>query len=348
MTVTIEGRRIGPGERAFLIAELSANHDGDLDQALRLVDLAADAGWDAFKLQTYTADSLTVPSDHPSTRVDPVWGQPTLYELYRHAAMPMAFHAPLFARARERGMVPFTSVYDPMDLPFTEDLGCPLYKIASFEMTFDDLLVEIAGTGKPVIMSTGMANLPEVEHALDTLDRAGSGPVILLHCVSAYPTPLGQANLAAMDQLRARFGRPVGFSDHTIGSEAAIFAAAMGAVAIEKHITDDPMRDGPDHRFSATPEVMRRIAEGAAAAALARGTGEKATSAVEAGNKAVGRRSAFALRDLKAGDIVGEGDFRFVRPGAGIPPTEKHLLVGHRLRRDVPKGHPIPHDAVEP
>lgn len=347
MTLTLDGKKIGETEKSFLIAELSANHDGDLDQALALVDLAADAGWDAFKLQTYSADSLTVNSNHPSLAVDKVWGHTNLYELYQSAAMPMEFHAPLFERARARGMLPFTSVYDPMDLPFTEDLGCALYKIASFEMTFDDLLIEIAGTGKPVIMSTGMAELAEVDHALNVLARANAGDVILLHCVSAYPTPFEEINLTAMDALRARFGRMVGFSDHTVGSRAAVLAAAMGAVAIEKHITNDPTRTGPDHRFSATPDVLADIAAGVSEAAIARGTGKKGTSSSEQVSKAVGRRSAFSLRDLRAGEIVTEADFRFVRPGAGIPPNDKGAVLGRRLVRDVPNGHPITYDDVE-
>ncbi len=347
MTLTVEGKRIGAQEKSFLIAELSANHDGDLDQALALVDLAADAGWDAFKLQTYTADTLTVNSTHPSLAVDPVWGFTNLYELYQNAAMPMEFHAPLFQRVRERGMLPFTSVYDPMDLPFAEDLGCSIYKIASFEMTFDDLLVEIAQTGKPIIMSTGMAELKEVDHAINVLTKANAGEVILLHCVSAYPTPFEEVNLTAMDALRARYGKLVGFSDHTIGAQASILAAAMGAVAIEKHITNDTTRKGPDHRFSATPDVLAEIATGVEAAAIARGNGQKHTSGSEEVSKAVGRRSAFSLRDLKAGEVLEQTDFRFVRPGAGIPPNDKDAVMGARLLRDIPKGHPITYDAVE-
>ena len=346
MTVQVEGKRIGQGERAFLIAELSANHDGDLEQALALVDCAADAGWDAFKLQTYTADSLTVNSTHPALAVDPVWGHTNLYALYQSAAMPMAFHKPLFDRARARGMVPFTSVYDPRDLPFAEDLGCALYKIASFELTFDDLLAEIAATRKPVIISTGMAELAEVEHALNVLSRHGGAEIVLLHCVSAYPTPIEQVNLLAMDTLRQRFGRLVGFSDHTIGAQAAVMAATMGAVAIEKHVTNDPARPGPDHRFSATPDVLRAIAEGVALAHIARGSGEKRTADLEQTNKAVGRRSAFALRDLRAGQVLGAQDFRFVRPGAGIPPNDKGAVLGATLVRDVAQGHPITYQDV--
>lgn len=346
MNLNIEGRKIGPDHQSFLIAELSANHDRDLDQALALVDAAAAAGWHSVKFQTYTADSLTLNSDHPSMQVDPIWGATNLYELYRDAAMPMEFNQPLFARAREKGVVPFTSIYDPRDLDVVEDLDCPLYKIASFEMTFDDLLIAIAGTGKPVIMSTGMANLNEVDHALEVLTRAGAGPVILLHCVSAYPTPHEAMNLRAIDTLRARYGEMIGLSDHSTGAQAAVAAAAMGAVAIEKHITNDPTRPGPDHRFSATPETLREIAVGTAAVHQMRGGGEKTTAELEMGNKALGRRSAFALRDLQEGHTISSADFRFVRPGVGIPPTDAAALDGKRLVRMVPFGHPITYEDI--
>lgn len=344
MTLTIEGKTVGPAEKTLLIAEISANHDRDLDQALALVDIAADAGWDCLKLQTYNADSLTLPSNHPSMRIDPVWGKDTLYELYQSAGMPMEFHTPLFERARERGLLPFTSIYDPRDLEFIETLGCEIYKIASFEMTYDDLLVAVAGTGKPIILSTGMATMAEIEHALETLDKADSGEVVLLHCCSSYPAPLEQINLNAMASIGQAFGRMVGFSDHTEGVIGPLTAAAMGAVAIEKHYTNDPSRKGPDHRFSATPEVMREIAEGIAAIHKLKGSAEKHTTEAEEISKAIGRRSAFALRELPAGHVVGPQDFRFVRPSAGIPPTDKAALLGQRLGRPVKRGHPITYD----
>ena len=346
MTLTLENKTIGPDAPPLLIAEISANHDRDLDQALALVDIAADAGWDALKLQTYNADSLTIPSRHPSIRIDPIWGKDTLYELYQSAGMPMAFHAPLFARARQRGLLPFTSIYDPRDLDFIESLGCAVYKIASFEMTFDDLLTAVAGTGKPIILSTGMAVMDEVAHALNVLDKGNSGPVVLLHCCSSYPAPLDQINLRAMTAMGDAFGRMVGFSDHTIGSRGPLAAAAMGAVAIEKHFTNDPARPGPDHRFSATPAVMAEIAAGVAEIHAARGSGLKGTSAAEAANKATGRRSAFALRDMAVGHMIGPGDFRFVRPGAGIPANRPDLLRGATLGRAVAAGDPIMPDDI--
>lgn len=347
MGFSLQGGDVATPERPFLIAELSANHDKDLDQALRLVDAAADAGWTGFKLQTYTADSLTMDSAHPSMAIDAIWGKSNLYELYRDAAMPMEFHAPLFVHARKRGLIPFTSVYDPRDLPFAEELGCEIYKIASFELTFDDLLIEIARTGKPVILSTGMANLAEVEHALTVLRRAGAADLMLLHCVSAYPTPLEEANLSAMATLRAEFGLPVGFSDHTLGAQASVLAVAMGAVAIEKHITNDTGRVGPDHRFSATPDIMAEIAEGVRTAVAARGTGQKTTQGAESGNKSIGRRSAFAVRDLEEGAVISEADFRFIRPGAGIAANQKATLLGATLSNAVQRGEPItPEDLV--
>ncbi|WP_108483645.1 N-acetylneuraminate synthase family protein [Oceaniglobus ichthyenteri] len=341
MTLTLEGKTIDREAKPLLIAEISANHDRDLDQALALVDIAADAGWDCLKLQTYNADSLTIPSDHPSMKIDPVWGHENLYALYQSAGMPMEFHEPLFARARERGLLPFTSIYDPRDLDFIESLGCAVYKVASFEMTYDDLLRAVAGTGKPLILSTGMATMDEVAHALEVLDTANSGPVVLLHCCSSYPAPLDQINLRAMTAMGDVFRRMVGFSDHTIGSRGPLAAAAMGAVAIEKHFTNDPTRKGPDHRFSATPDVMTEIATGVAEIHAARGTGLKQTSGAEQVNKSIGRRSAFAIRDLSKGDILTDEDFRFIRPNAGIAPTEAAKVRGATLARDVQRGHPI-------
>ena len=279
--------------------------------------------------------------------IDKVWGTTNLWDLYEGAAMPMEFHEPLFAKARDRGLLPFTSVYDPMDLEFVEALDCPVYKIASFEMTFDDLLVAVAGTKKPIILSTGMATLDEIYHALDVLDRANSGEVILLHCCSSYPAPLDQINLNAMASMRDEFGRLVGFSDHTIGSIGPLTAVAMGAVAVEKHFTNDPTRSGPDHRFSATPEIMVEIAAGVKDIHTLKGQRTKELAAAEAPQKTIGRRSSFSVRDLPADHVISEADFRFIRPNAGIPPTNKAALVGSRLRRAVPAGTPITYDDLD-
>lgn len=341
MVINVEGKEISHDARALLIAEVSANHDRDLDQAIALVDIAAETGWDCLKLQTYSAETLTMRSDHPSQTIDKVWGTTNLWDLYENAAMPMEFHKPLFDRARDKGLLPFTSIYDPMDLDFIEDLGCSIYKIASFEMTFDDLLIAVAGTKKPVILSTGMATNEEVAHALEVLDKANSGEVILLHCCSSYPAPLDQIDLNAMVAMGQRFGRLTGYSDHTIGSIGPLTAIAMGAVAIEKHFTNDPSRKGPDHRFSATPDIMVDIANGADEIHALKGNAEKSLRPAEVAQKTIGRRSAFAVRDLSAGHVLSEDDFRFIRPSAGIPPTDKAALIGARLQQDIKKGHPI-------
>jgi pseudaminic acid synthase len=345
-TITIENHLIGLDQRPLLIAEVSANHDKDLDHALALVDVAADAGWDCLKLQTYNADTLTMRSDHPSMKTDPVWGTDNLYSLYENACMPMEFHAPLFAKARDRGLMPFTSIYDPRDLDFIEGLNCPIYKIASFEMTFDDLLKCVAQTGKPIILSTGMATLEEIDHAIEVLDKNGAGPTILLHCCSSYPAPLENINLDAMLAMGAHFNNLVGFSDHTIGTVAPLTAIAMGAVAIEKHYTNDPTRVGPDHRFSATPEMMKQIADGVDDIMEMRGHSEKKSVPAEIINKAIGRRSAFASKNLSKGTILTRDNMRFIRPNAGIPANDVFGVLGKTLCRPILKGHPITYSDI--
>lgn len=344
---TIEGRKISSDVRPMLIAEISSNHDRDLDQALNLIDIAADAGWDCLKLQTYNADTLTLRSDHPSMKIDPIWGADNLYDLYTNAAMPMEFHQPLFQKARARGLMPFTTIYDPRDLDFIENLNCPLYKIASFEMTFDDLLSTTAQTGKPIILSTGMATIEEIEHALEVLNKNNAGPVILLHCCSSYPAPFNDINLNAMKAMSTQFDRLVGFSDHTIGTIAPLTAAAMGAVAIEKHFTNDTTRKGPDHRFSATPVIMAEIAKGVNDIMALRGDNTKKTTKAEFDNKAIGRRSAFALHDLHAGHVITRHDFRFIRPGVGIQANDVGKILGKALNNTVLAGHPIDYSDIK-
>ncbi|MFT6301996.1 MAG: pseudaminic acid synthase [Granulosicoccus sp.] len=339
--IQLESKVLGTNEKALLIAEVSANHDKDLDQALALVDIAADTGWDCLKLQTYSPDSLTLRSNHASMQIDAVWGKKTLYELYENACMPMDFHRPLFEKARDRGLLPFTSIYDPMDLDFIENLGCCIYKIASFELTFDALLACVAQTGKPIILSTGMATLDEVEHALEVLDKHRASLVVLLHCCSSYPAPADQINLRAMNTLGETFSRSVGYSDHTVGSMAAITAAAMGAVAIEKHFTNDITRTGPDHRFSATPDIMREISTGIEQIHELKGSAEKHTTDAELVSREKGRRSAFATRPLSAGHIITATDFRFVRPNAGIAANNSSAVIGQPLKHAVNAGHPI-------
>lgn len=341
--VEIDGRWVGEGAPAFLIAEMSANHDRDLDQALALVDIAADAGFDALKVQTYSADSLTLRSNHPSGRLDPTRGAGNLYDFYCKVAMPMEFHAPLFARARERGLVAFTTVYDPRDLDFAEDLGNPIYKIASFELSHFPLLAEVARTKRPIILSTGMATLGEVEEALEVIDRHCGGPAVLMHCCSAYPTPPEAANLDAITTLKHAFGLPVGFSDHTIGTHIALAAVMRGACAVEKHYTNDSTRAGPDHSFSATPDVLNQMVVHIRSCEAAIGDGRKLVQPAEA-ERAIRRRSIYVVRDLSPGEPIGEGDVRAVRPGAGLHPRYLSKIIGRTAKTALRAGWPLSWD----
>lgn len=345
-TVEIAGVPVGDDHPPFIVAEMAANHDRDLAQALRLVDIAARAGAHAVKLQTYTPESLTLPTAHPSARIDPVWGAATLHELYAKAAMPYEFHAPLFARAGERGLVAFSSPFDEAGVDFLERLGVPAYKVASPEIVHLPLLRRIAQTGKPVILSTGLSNIGEVEEALNTLVAAGSRQIVLLHCCSVYPADPASVNLAAMDTLRAAFGYPVGFSDHTLGIAVPIAAAALGACLIEKHFTNDPGREGPDHRFSLPGADLALMVEGIRQATRARGTGHKVMAAEESVNRAVARRSLFATADIPEGATLTRDLIAIVRPGAGLHPRELDVIVGRVARRAIPAGWPITWDDV--
>jgi len=340
----IAGRAIGSGEPAFIVAEMSANHDRDLNQALALIDIAAAAGADAVKLQTYTADSLSIRTSHPSARVDPVWGSNTLYELYSRAAMPMEFHAPLFERARERGILIFSSAFDEDGVDYLEGLDVQAYKVASPELVHIPLLRRIGETRKPVIVSTGMAGIGEVEEAVEALAAAGSSQIALLHCCSVYPADPAAVNLNAMKTLRQVFQCPVGFSDHTLGIAVPIAAAALGASIIEKHFTNDATRPGPDHRFSLTPEQLSEMIDGIRQAEIARGSGRKVMAPEEAKNSAVARRSLFATVDVPAGTKIEREMLKVVRPGSGIHPRWLDTAVGRLARRDIKAGSPLTWD----
>jgi pseudaminic acid synthase len=344
--INIAGRLVGPGHPAFLIGEMSANHDRDLKQALALMDLAADAGVDAVKLQTYDADTLTIKTDHPSARVNEVLGEATLYDLYKTAGMPYEFHQPLFDRAAERGIMCFSTVYDLPDIDFLEKIGNPVYKVASFELVHLPLLRALGKTGKPVILSTGMATIAEVEEGMEALWAGGCKEICVLHCCSSYPAPPSEANLAAMDMLRAAFHVPVGFSDHTEGTAVPVAAVARGANAIEKHYTNDRNRPGPDHRFSLAPHELVDMVQQIRAVEAAIGDGIKRTSPAEEENKAVGRRSIFAIKDIRKGEPISAADVRIVRPSAGLHPRYLDIVVGRRAARDIKRGWPITWDDV--
>ena len=325
----------------LLIAEISANHDKSLEQLLALIDMSYYAGWNCVKLQTYTAESLTLKSSHPSLKIDKMWGESNLYDLYSKAAMPMEFHEPAFKKIKDYKMKTLTSVYDPRDIDFLEKLDCEAYKVASFELNYHDLLYALAQTGKEIIVSTGMASMEEVKKSLEILrQNTENSKISVLHCCSAYPAPLSELNLRAIISLKQEFDLTIGFSDHTIGSEAAVLAYSYGARIIEKHVTNDTKKQGPDHRFSAEKDILIAIKEGINKVIEMSGNGVKQTSASEHVNREKGRRSAFAILDIKKGEVLSDQNFRFVRPGVGIAPDQGPIL-GLVVNKDIPYGHPI-------
>ena len=325
----------------LLISEVSANHDKSLKQLFELIDISYRAGWDCVKLQTYTAESLTLNSSHPSLKIDKEWGKSNLYELYKEASMPMEFHEPAFVRIKEYGMKTLTSIYDPKDLDFLERLDCDAYKISSFELNYHDLLKQVAQTGKEIIISTGMASLEEVRKSLEILKNfVPDTKLSILHCCSVYPAPIHEVNLRAIKTLKDEFNVNTGFSDHTIGSEAAVLAYSYGARIIEKHVTNDTKRPGPDHRFSAEEDTLIAIKNGIRKVIRMSGNGVKEITISEKVNREKGRRSAFATSNIKKGDILTDDNFRFVRPGVGIPPDQGSIL-GLQVNKNISFGSPI-------
>jgi pseudaminic acid synthase len=343
----IAGRRIGAGEPVYVVAELSANHAQELDQAIRLVRAAADAGADAVKLQTYTPDTITIQSNQPYFQISSgtVWDGRTLYELYADAYTPWEWHELLQREARECGLELFSSPFDETAVDFLERLGVPAYKIASFELVDVGLIARVAATGKPLIMSTGMATLPEIAEAVASARMAGATDLLLLKCTSAYPAPPEEANLLTMRNMAETFGVPVGLSDHTLGIGVPVAAAALGAPLIEKHLTLSRGEPGPDAGFSLEPiefaEMVRqvRIAERALGQISYEPTGR------EIGSRIL-RRSLFAVADIRAGEILSRENVRSIRPGHGLHTRHLPEILGRKASRDIARGTPMSWDLM--
>jgi len=346
-TVTIGGRVIGVGQPPYVVAELSANHGGSLARAIEVLEAAKVAGADAIKLQTYTADTMTIDHDGPEFRIKGgLWNGRQLYELYQEAYTPWEWHVALFAKGRELGIPVFSTPFDGSAVDFLEKLNPPAYKVASFELLDIPLVKRIASTGRPVIMSTGMASPEEIAESIEAFRAAGGRELILLHCVSGYPTPVEQSNLRRIPQLAAQFGCPIGLSDHTLGVEVAIASVALGACLIEKHFTLRRADGGPDSAFSLEPDELRALVRGAKAAFDALGTGETARSEVEKANLAF-RRSIYVVRDIGAGEPLTEANVRIIRPGYGLAPREMSKVIGRKARRALARGTALTWDAIE-
>ncbi len=337
-SVTIASRAIGAGQPPFIVAELSANHGGSLDRALAVMEAAKAVGADAIKLQTYTADTITIDCDADDFKVrGGLWDGRRLYELYEEAHTPWAWHEALFSKGRELGIPVFSTPFDETAVAFLEKFNPPAHKIASFEMIDLPLVRCIAATGRPVIMSTGMASPEEISESVEAFHSAGGRELVLLHCVSGYPTPAEQSNLRRIPELQKQFGCPVGLSDHTLGTEVAITSVALGACLIEKHFTLRRADGGPDAAFSLEPDELRTLVRGARTAFDALGAGKPARSEVEAGSM-VFRRSIYVVKDIAAGEPLTTSNVRIIRPGYGLAPREMPTVLGRKARRAIPRG----------
>lgn len=344
--IEIAGRKVGAAHAPFVICELSGNHNGSLERALAMIDAAAATGCDAIKIQTYTADTITMDVDRPEFRIHGgLWDGRSLYDLYQEAQTPYEWHAALFERARDRGVILFSSPFDETAVDLLENLGAPAYKIASFEAVDLPLIRYAAAKGKPLIISTGMANLAEIEAARDAALAAGAPGVVLLHCVSSYPAALEDANVRTVADMARRFACPIGLSDHTPGTAAAVAAIALGASVIEKHFTLARADGGPDAAFSLEPAEFTALVRDCKAAWAALGRAHYDLLGSERGNLAF-RRSLYVAADVKAGEPLSRANVRSIRPGNGLPPADLDAVLGRPAARDLKRGEPLAWDMV--
>jgi pseudaminic acid synthase len=344
--ITIHGREVGPGHPVYIIAEMSANHRQDFDTAVRIMEAAKEAGADAVKLQTYTPDTLTIDSEKDLFRIrETIWKGVKLYDLYREAYMPWEWQPKLKGIADRLGMDLFSSPFDASAVDFLETLNVPAYKVASFELVDLPLLSRIAATRKPIILSTGMATKEEIEEALRAIGKAGGEEVCLLKCTSAYPAPPEEMNLRTLPDLSEAFGVPVGLSDHTLGSEVALAAVALGASLIEKHFTLSRGVPGPDSSFSMEPAEFAAMVKGIRTVEKALGRISYELSEKEAESRPF-RRSLFVVKDMRAGDLFTEENVRSIRPGNGLHTRHLGEVLGKRAARSVDRGTPLSWDLI--
>lgn len=345
--IQIAGRRIASDTTPYIIAELSANHNGSLDTALKIVDEAKKAGADAVKLQTYTADTITLNSNSEEFQIHGgLWDGKTLYQLYQEAHMPWDWHNPLFEHARKLGITIFSSPFDTTAVDLLEDLNAPAYKIASFEAVDLPLIRYVASTGKPMIISTGMANFEEIEEAIQAAREGGCKELAILHCVSGYPAPASDYNLRTITDMKERFGLVTGLSDHTLDNTTAIASVVLGASIIEKHFTLSRSGGGPDDSFSLEPAELAALCRDSKTAWSALGEVNYRRKSSEQVNVQF-RRSLYFVENLKAGDIITADAVRSVRPGFGLSPKYFDEVIGKRVRRDVTNITPVKWELLE-
>ena len=340
-SIEIAGRRIAADAPPYIIAEVSANHNGSLDTALQMIETAKAAGADAVKLQTYKPDTITLDSDAAEFRIEGgLWAGRTLYDLYEEAHMPWEWHEPLFRRAKEVGITIFSSPFDSTAVDLLESLNAPAYKIASFEAVDTPLIKYAAKTGKPLIISTGMADDAEIATAIKAAREGGCEQLAILHCVSGYPAPAGDYNLRTLADMTSRFGLVTGLSDHTLDNTTAIASVALGAAIIEKHFTLDRSGGGPDDSFSLEPSELSALCISARTAWDAMGQIDYGKKESERGNIKL-RRSLYFVRDIAQGEVIGPDDVRSVRPGYGLAPSYYDDVINKRARRDILRNTPV-------
>lgn len=347
LQINIDGRLIGEGCPPYIVAEMSGNHNQDLDRALRIIDAAKAAGADAVKLQTYRAETITI--DHHSeefTVRGGLWDGRRLYELYEEAHTPWVWHAPMFEHARRIGITVFSSPFDPTAVDFLESLGAPAYKIASPELVDLPLIRKVARTGKPVILSTGAATLEEIEEAVQTAREAGATELVVLHCTAAYPAPPEEANLASITALAKRFKVVAGLSDHTMGTTVAALAVGLGASFIEKHFTLARADGGVDSAFSLEPHELAELVSAARTAQAA--TGQPTFGPTESERSVLkNRRSLYVVKPIAKGELITSEHIRSIRPANGLKPRYLDAVLGKRTARDLAFGEPLQADMVE-
>lgn len=346
--IRIAEREISVHTRPYLIAEMSGNHNQSLERALAIVDAAAAAGADAVKLQTYTADTMTLDVRAPGFVIDDeksLWAGRQLYDLYREAHTPWEWHGPIMKRAASHGMHCFSTPFDDSAVDFLESLGVPAYKVASFEATDLPLIRRIARTGKPMIVSTGMASLGEIDEAVHTARAEGNDQIVLLKCTSTYPATPANTNISTIPNMREAFGCDVGLSDHTMGCGVAVAAVALGAVLVEKHFTLRRADGGVDSTFSLEPEELAQLRVETERAWQAMGRVTYGGTAAESKSRAF-RRSLYIARDVAAGEALTAESLRIVRPGFGLPPKFYDVMLGKRVNRALTAGTPLAWDHV--
>jgi N-acetylneuraminate synthase len=346
--INIAGRKIGPDQPPFVIAEMSGNHNQSLERALEIVDAAAKTGAHALKIQTYTPDTMTIDLDEREFRItdkNSLWEGATLYKLYGEASTPWEWHLPIFNRARALGMIPFSTPFDGTSVDFLESLNVPCYKIASFENTDLPLIRKVAATGKPMIISTGMASIAELDETVRAAREAGCKELVLLKCTSTYPATPENTNLLTIPHLQTLFNCEVGLSDHTMGVGVSVASVALGASVIEKHFTLSRADGGVDSAFSMEPDEMFSLV--IESERVWKAMGVVSYGPTEAEQKSLQyRRTLYIVEDVKAGDVLTDKNLRAIRPGFGLRPKYYEIFIGKKISKDVKRGTPLTWDLI--